>query len=116
MKSLTGYNGQVFAVDNRGDWRPDQFDWNIKRGTGAPYGGLYAIQLCAWMGITKIYLCGYDMGIRAHHYKAESDGFDRSQHVRHFNGVAKWAEATGVKIFNTNPDSTVHQFKHRPLP
>ena len=117
LKSMVGYNGQVFAVDNRGDWRAERFDWsNLNRGTGAPFAGIYAFQLCAWMGITEIWLVGYDMGIRAHHYKQDSDGFDRSTHVRHFNGVKAWADATGVNIYNTNPESAVHQFEHRELP
>ncbi len=49
-------------------------------------------------------------------YSQDSDGFDRSTHVRHFNGVKAWADATGVNIYNTNPESAVHQFEHRELP
>lgn len=112
LKSMSGYGGKVFAVDNRGDWRPDQFVYNIDRGTSAPFAGIFAIQVAAWLGCTEMFLIGYDMGLKPHHYNPDSDGFDRSKHVHHFNGVAKWASAAGVEIWNANPESNVDQFPY----
>lgn len=81
----------------------------LDKGTEAPFAGIFALQLAAWMGFKQIHLLGYDChNTDGHHY--DDVRAKRDVQLKYYSRVPAWAEASGVKIWNWNPGSAIRVF------
>ena len=93
----------------------DQVWWSADMSGGryhSPWGGAFALELAAWMGLSPVYLLGYDAhNNEGHHWDTgPMHGVDRRKQIAFLKPVAAYLEQAGVEVFNANPKSAIRWF------
>lgn len=88
--------------------RSDTVTWNSNSGTSA-------INVAYHLGATRVLLAGFDMIAKSstHHWHNFYKGKIRrnfDNHLKHYDAVARDAQAVGLEILNLNPNSAIKQF------
>ena len=90
----------------------NSFRYDLEHGSDAPFAGLFALKLAAYMGFGEIWLLGYDACDRGHHCDDRKTG--RRGHVTWFAGAFQWAKhRSDVSIYNASRDSWITYFEKR---
>lgn len=112
VRNLLGERDDVIYLPRRGspEMRLFRFDW--QHGCDAPFAGLMAMQMAAFMGFTEWRLIGYDAHSKEGHHCDSIESHGREVQCQWYQGVYAWMKHRGSpKIINCNSNSAIEYFQ-----